>query len=60
MDVVVAGFTIDVIGKVLLGISVYFVHGRIMNEGKIDKIVLEDMKRERWFAIAGIVAERGI
>lgn len=49
------GFTLDVIGKVLLGISVYLVHSRIMREKKIDKKVLKEMQKERSLVLIGLI-----
>jgi len=51
----VIGFTFDVVGKVLLGISVYLVHSRVTREMKINKKVLREMKRERSLALIGLV-----
>ncbi len=50
-----AGFTADIIGKVLLAISVYFVHRRVLREGKITKNVLRLMLRERNLALVGLI-----
>lgn len=55
MALEIIGFTLDVIGKVLLGITVYFVHRRIVREGKIDKRVLKEMQKEKGFLLTGII-----
>jgi len=55
MVLTIIGFTIDVIGKVLLGLSVYFVHSKVAREGKIDKKVLMEMRREKRLALMGII-----
>lgn len=51
----IIGFTLDVIGKILLGLTVYLVHARVMREGKIDKVVTKEMQKEKWLAIFGII-----
>lgn len=45
----IIGFTLDLIGKVLMGVAVYFVHKRIMKEEKIDKMVLKKRKKDSGF-----------
>lgn len=42
-------------GEVLVGFAVVRVHWRVMKEHKIDRAVLQTMKRERVWAIAGIL-----
>ena len=51
----IMGFTLDVIGKILIGVAVYFVHKRVMKEEKIDKIVLKAMKKERNIVLIGLI-----
>ncbi len=51
----IIGFTSDVIGKVLLALSVYFVHSRVVREKKIDKAVLKEMRMERNMALIGLI-----
>jgi len=41
----IIGFTFDLIGKILLGVTVYLVHTRIMREGKIDRAVIREMQK---------------
>ncbi len=55
MSLLAFGLTFAVIGHVLIAMSVYFVHGRVMKEHKIDRHVLKEMKSERNFAITGLV-----
>lgn len=55
MVIEIIGFTLDVIGKVLLGVSVYLVHSRVVREGKIDRAVLTEMKKEKTIALMGII-----
>ncbi len=49
------GFTLEVFGELLLGLSVFLVHGRIMQERKIDKAILQAIKKERNLALFAIV-----
>ena len=51
----IAGLTVGTIGKVLLGVTVILVHGRIFKEHRIDKVVLSELHREKAFGIAGII-----
>ena len=51
----IIGFTLDVIGKILIGVAVYFVHKRIMKEEKIDKMVLKEIKKEKKIVVLGII-----
>ena len=49
------GVTFDVIGKILIGITVLLVHKRVMKEHRIDKYVLREMKREQLLGWLGIL-----
>lgn len=51
----VIGFILDVAGKVLLGISVYLVHSRVVKEKKINRVVIKEIKKERNLVIIGII-----
>ena len=55
MTLEIIGFTLDVIGKIFIGIAVYFVHKRVMKEEKINKVVLKEMKKEKRIVIVGII-----
>ncbi len=55
MDLALFGTTLDVIGKILIGISVIFVHRKIVKEKRIDRKVITEMNHEKWFALAGIL-----
>lgn len=48
------GFTIDVIGKVLIAYTAVMVHHRVWQEHKIDKRVFSEMKKEKIIAFIGI------
>lgn len=41
------GLTLDVAGKVLIGVTVLRVHWRFLKEHKIDKKVFQEMKLEQ-------------
>lgn len=49
------GFTLDVVGKVLVSYTVIMVHYRFWKEHKIDERVFAVMKRERFIAIFGVM-----
>ncbi len=49
------GLTLSFLGKVLLGVSVILVHGKITHEKRIDGIVLMEMRREQVLAIFGVI-----
>lgn len=48
------GYTLDVIGKILVAFTAVAVHQRVRKEQKIDKRVFLEMKREQNVAIVGI------
>ncbi len=48
-------FTLDMIGKILIGIAVIRVHSRVGRERKIDSRVLKSIKNEMWWTYIGIV-----
>lgn len=47
--------TFDVLGKILLGITVLLVHRRVIREHRIDRPVLLEMKREQFLGLLGII-----
>lgn len=55
MNVALAGFTLDVVGKILLAVSILLVHGRIKQEKKIDKHIIKEMEVEKIMVIIGII-----
>lgn len=55
MNLNLIGFTFDVIGKVLLGVAVLLAHRRIMEEHKIDKKVLIELRREQILGVIGVI-----
>lgn len=54
MNLFIIGATFDVIGKILIGITVLLVHGRVIRKHKTDRSVIKEMKHERIFGILGI------
>lgn len=49
------GFTLDVIGKVMVAYTAIAVHRRVWKEHKIDKAVFTAMKSEQIIGIIGII-----
>lgn len=54
MSIAFIGFTLDVIGKVLIAYTAIMVHYRFWQEHKIDEKVFATMKREQLIGIIGI------
>ena len=56
MDLInVGGFTIDVVGKVMIAYTAIAVHTRFWKEHRVDERVFEAMKKERWIGIIGVI-----
>jgi len=56
MDLInVSGFTIDVVGKVMIAYTAIAVHTRFWKEHRVDERVFEAMKKERWIGIIGVI-----
>ncbi len=49
------GFSIQVIGEMCLGFSVYLVHQQVAKEKKIDRHIIAEFHREKILALTGIV-----
>jgi rRNA processing protein Gar1 len=49
------GFTLDVIGKVMIAYAAIKVHYRFWKERRVDEFVFKEMKREQIIGIAGII-----
>lgn len=49
------GLTLDMVGKVLIGVTVLRVHWRFLKERKIDKKVFQEMKLEQRLGVLGII-----
>ncbi|NCO11088.1 hypothetical protein CO038_03755 [Candidatus Pacearchaeota archaeon CG_4_9_14_0_2_um_filter_39_13] len=48
-------FTLDLVGKVMLGLTVFLVHNKVVKEKGIDKIVLAEIKHEKYLSLIGIL-----
>lgn len=48
-------FTLDLVGKLLIAFTAIMVHHRVQQEHKIDAEVFQEMKKEKWLGIIGIV-----
>ena len=48
------GFTLDIIGKIMIAFTAIMVHHRFWKEHKVDERVFRAMRRERWIGILGI------
>ena len=53
MDLI--GFTLDVVGKIMVAFTAIMVHHRVWKEHRISKRVFVEMKREQIIGIAGIL-----
>ncbi len=49
------GFSIQVLGEICLGLSVYFVHQQVAKEKKIDRHIIAEFHREKILALMGII-----
>ena len=49
------GFTLDVLGKLMVAYTAIRVHYRFRKEHKIDELVFKAMKREHFVGILGII-----
>ena len=54
-DLIFWAVTLDVLGKIILGVSVIGVHWKIVKEHSIDGAVLKEIRHERNLAIFGIL-----
>lgn len=54
MNLLFWGLTVGTIGKVVLGIAVLRVHAGILHEHRIDGVVLQAIKKEKWVTIVGV------
>lgn len=50
-----SAITFDFLGKVLIAVTALLVHGRVRKEGKIDKMVLKELRLEQGLGILGIL-----
>ncbi len=55
MNIELLGFTLDVIGKIMVAYAAIKVHHRFWKEHKVDEFVFKAMKREQIIGITGII-----
>lgn len=55
MNLEFLGFTLDVVGKIMVAYTAIAVHYRVWKEHKIDKTVFIAMRNEQTIGIIGIV-----
>jgi len=55
MDILFLGITFGAVGKIILGLTVVSVHWKIVKEHKIDKKVIDEMRKERNLAFVAIL-----
>lgn len=55
MSIEFIGFTLDVIGKIMVAYTAIAVHRRVWREHKIDEAVFRAMRREQIVGVIGIV-----
>ncbi len=55
MNFIKIGLTLDLLGVVLLGITLLRVHWHVSKEHKIDNDVVRAMHLERWLGIVAII-----
>ena len=55
MSIEFIGFTLDVVGKILVAYTAIMVHYRFWKEHKIDEVVFVTMKRERLIGVLGVI-----
>jgi hypothetical protein len=51
----IIGFIIDIIGELILATSIIMVHGRVLEEKKIDKKVFRGIRREIKLGILAMI-----
>lgn len=55
MNIEFIGFTLDVIGKIMVAFTALMVHHRFRKEHKVDERVFKSMRREQVLGILGIL-----
>jgi rRNA processing protein Gar1 len=51
----IVGFTLDVLGKIMVAFTAIMVHHRFRKEHKVDEKVFRSMRREQAIAVVGIL-----
>lgn len=49
------GITLTTIGEVLIGVTVLYVHHKILEERKLDKKVFVGIRKEQWGGVLGVI-----
>lgn len=49
------GMSLTVVGKVLVVVAALIIHSKILQEKKIDGIVLKEYRKERWIVVIGLI-----
>lgn len=49
------GFTLDIIGKIMVAFTAIMVHHRFLKEHKVDENVFVSMKREQVIGVLGLI-----
>jgi len=55
IELEIAGFLIDTMGKLLVAYTSIMVHHRFLHEHKIDNAVFKIMRKEQYMGFAGII-----
>jgi len=55
MNLEVIGFTLDVVGKIMIAFTALMVHHRFRKEHKVDEFVFRVMRREQVIGMVGII-----
>lgn len=51
----IIGFTIQTLGEILIGVTVLYVHHRMLREKKFDNNVYAGLKIEQWTGLLGVI-----
>jgi hypothetical protein len=49
------GATVQMIGEVMVALTVITVHRRVMHDKKLDKAVIKEMRQEQWLGVIGVL-----
>lgn len=55
MNMEFIGFTLYIIGEIMIAFTVIMVHHRFLKEHKVDRLVFKTMKMEQKIGLTGIV-----
>lgn len=51
----IIGFTIQTLGEILIGLTILYVHHKMLKEKKFDSKVSDGLRTEQWTGLAGIM-----